>query len=180
MLDWLSFTLRYAGLATLFATAIGIPLAWLLAKSAFVGRQALDAFANLPFALPPAVLCYYLLKPEHFSWNVALALSTVYTLPLVVSIARAGFEAAGRNFENAARALGAAEFRIFWRIALPLACRALLAATLAAFARAFVDFGIAAMLTKSAFAAGPVLLTALLAWSTFYAASRLRHGRAWA
>ena len=180
MLDWLSFTLRYAGIATLFATVIGVPLAWVLASRQFAGRHALDAFANLPFALPPAVLCYYLLEPQYFSWNAAVALSTVYTLPMVVSIARAGFEASGQNFGNAARTLGASEFRIFWRIGVPLAWRALAAAALAAFARAFVDFGITAARAKDASAAGPILLMLLLAWAAFYAASRLRRGRAWA
>ncbi|MEK7836470.1 MAG: molybdate ABC transporter permease subunit, partial [candidate division NC10 bacterium] len=56
---WLS--LRVAGLATLLTLAIGLPLAWVLARRRFPGRDLLEAAVVLPLVLPPTVLGYYLL-----------------------------------------------------------------------------------------------------------------------
>ena len=46
-----------------------------------------------------------------------------------------------RTFERAARNLGASEWRLFWRITLPLARRSIFAATALAFMQALGDFG---------------------------------------
>ncbi len=69
-LDPLWLSLRYAGLATLFAIPPGVLLAYILARRAFPGRDLLDAAASLPLALPPAVLVYYLLTASG-RWPVA-------------------------------------------------------------------------------------------------------------
>ena len=62
-IDWfpLWLSLRVASLATLFALALGLWLAYLLANRNFWGKELLDAFATLPLVLPPTVLGYYLL-----------------------------------------------------------------------------------------------------------------------
>src|ERR1039458_7612668 len=121
-LDWspLWLSLRYAGLATLFAILVALPLAWLLARRPFPGCELLDAAANLPLVLPPAVLVYYLLAalgrwPLHFSWHAAVVVSAIYTLPLLLRMIRAGLAGVDHSFENAARGLGAGEWRTFWR-----------------------------------------------------------------
>ena len=78
-LDWspLWLSLRYAGWATLLASLVALPLAWILARRRFPGSAFLDAAATLPLVLPPAVLVYYLLAalgrwPLHFSWHAAV------------------------------------------------------------------------------------------------------------
>jgi len=48
--------------------------------------------------------------------------------------------------ENAARTLGASEWRILFRVTLPLSRRSILAATVFAFARALGDFGVTIMI----------------------------------
>jgi molybdate transport system permease protein len=50
-----------------------------------------------------------------------------------------------RNYERAARNLGASEWKLFWRVTLPLAWRSIFAATALAFARALGDFGVTLM-----------------------------------
>jgi len=186
-LDWspLWLSLRYAGLATLLGILVGLPLAWLLARRRFAGCELLDAAANLPLVLPPAVLVYYLLAawgrwPLHFSWHAAVALSAIYTLPLVLRMTRAGLAAVDHSFENAARSLGAGEWRTWWRVTLPLAWRALLGAILAGFARAFADFGATALLASGAGNAATAWLLvpiAATAWAALYVGNRLRHGQ---
>jgi len=189
-LDWspLWLSLRFAGLATLLAAIAGLPLAWLLVHYRFRGCELLDALANLPLALPPAVFSYYLLTalgrwPIAFSWRWAIALSAIYTLPLVLRMSRAGLESLDPAFENAARVLGASEWRIFWRIGAPLAWRPLAAAGLAGLARAFADFAAAATLRNGAQGAAmivPLTAAALAALAALYVGNRLRRERVYA
>ncbi len=65
----------------------------------------------------------------------------LHSLPLLVKSARAALESVDRSCERAARTLGASEWRLFWRVTLPLAQRSILAATALAFARSLGDFG---------------------------------------
>jgi len=185
-LDWfpLWLSLRYAGLATLLAILVGLPLAWLLARRRFPGCELLDAAANLPLVLPPAVLVYYLLAASgrwhfDFSWHAAVAVSAIYTVPLLLRMTRAGLEAVDHSFENAARGLGAGEWRIFRRVTLPLAWRALAAAILAGFVRAFADFGATALLASDAGHATVWLLLPLAATAlaALYVGNRLQRAR---
>ena len=175
---WLS--VRCAGLATALALLIGLPLAWLLARRNFPGRALLDSFASLPVLLPPAVFVYYLLAesgrlPLAFNWSAAIALSSVYTLPLLMRMSRAGLEAVDRSIENAARSLGASEWRVFWRISAPLGRRALWAAILAGFARSFVDFGLTAIAaSRTSMVAAALLLFAAVAWAALYIGNRIQ------
>jgi len=55
-------------------------------------------------------------------------------------------ELAGGNRSRAARNLGASEWRVFWRVTMPLSRRAVIAASVLAFARALGDFGATLML----------------------------------
>ena len=55
-------------------------------------------------------------------------------------------ESVPRRYPKAARSLGASEWRVFWRVSLPLAWSQILAATALAFARSLGDFGITIML----------------------------------
>ncbi|HLY15912.1 MAG TPA: ABC transporter permease subunit [Bryobacteraceae bacterium] len=169
--------LRCAGVATLLAAAVCLPLGWILAHRRFPGCELLDAAAGLPLVLPPAVLVYYLLWPLVFNWQIAVGLSAIYTLPLVLRLSRAAMAAVDPDLENAARILGASEWRIFWRIALPLAWRGLLAAIAAGFARSLADFGLTALVADHA--AGAPLVWALLAiagvsLAALYAGNRAR------
>jgi molybdate transport system permease protein len=159
---WLS--LRVAGVATAISVGVGIYLAYLLANRAFRGRDVLDAAVTLPLTLPPTVLGYYLLvaigqrspigqayqwlfhAPLVFTWQAAVLASTIHAIPLLVRTARAALLSVDHNLERAARTLGASEWRLFWRITLPLTRRSIIAATVLAFARSLGDFGTTLMI----------------------------------
>ena len=154
---WLS--LRVAGAATLLALAAGLPLAWLLARVRFRGRELLSAVVTLPVVLPPTVLGYYLLLALGrqgpigrflevnlgvtlvFTWYAAVVASAVVSMPLLVRAAQAAFEAVDPGLEAAARTLGRPEREIFVTVTIPLAWRGILAGTVLAFARALGEFG---------------------------------------
>ena len=164
-IDWfpLWLSLRVASLATVIALALGLWLAYLLANREFRGKEGLDATVTLPFVLPPTVLGYYLLvvlgresalgrfyewafgAPLVFTWQAAVVAALIHSAPLLVKSARAAFESVDRSYERAARTLGASEWRVFWRVTLPLARRSILAAAVLAFARSLGDFGITIM-----------------------------------
>lgn len=160
-IDWfpLWLSLEVAVMATAISLVVGMSLAWLLANREFKGKDLLDALATLPLALPPTVLGTYLLitigrsswigraweamtgSPLVFTWRAAVIASTLHAVPLLLKSARAALENVDRSYERAARSLGASEWRLFWRVSVPLARRPIAAATALAFARSMGDFG---------------------------------------
>lgn len=165
-IDWfpLWLSLRVAACATLISLALGLWLAYLLANREFRGKEVADALITLPLVLPPTVLGYYLLvllsrqsalgrlyesafgQPLVFTWQAAVVASTFHAIPLLVKSARAALESVDRTYERAARNLGASEWRVFWRVSLPLARRSIVAASVLAFARSLGDFGATLMI----------------------------------
>ncbi|MCL4827556.1 MAG: molybdate ABC transporter permease subunit [Caldilinea sp.] len=154
----LRLSLQVTITATLLVLATGVPLAWLLARKRFPGREALGAAAMLPLVLPPTVLGYYLLVllgaqspfgrwlaeigfPLVFTWRGAVIAAAIAAFPLMVESARTGFESVDPRLEGVARTLGRSEFAIFWRVTLPLAWRSIVAGAALTFARALGDFG---------------------------------------
>lgn len=164
--DWapLWLSLRVASLATMLAVAAGLYVAYWLAHREFRGRDILDAAVTLPLVLPPTVLGYYLLVllgresalgrmyeaifggPLVFTWQAAVVAAFVHSAPLMIKSTRAALESVDASYELAARNLGAPEWRIFWRVTLPLARRSILAAAALAFARSLGDFGVTIMI----------------------------------
>ena len=164
-IDWfpLWLSLRVAFVSTAVAFVAGLWLAYILANREFRGKEVLDAAITLPLVLPPTVLGYYLLvllagnsplgklwenifgSPLVFTWKAAVLGALLHSLPLLVKSARAALESVDRSLERAARNLGASEWRLFWRVTLPLARRSVLAAVALAFARSLGDFGVTLM-----------------------------------
>lgn len=164
-IDWfpLWLSLRVAAIATLLSLAAGLWLAYLLANRRFRGRDTIDAGVSLPLVLPPTVLGYYVLillgrespfgrlyewvfgQPLVFTWQAAVLAAMLHAVPLLVITARAALESVDHTYERAARNLGASEWRVFWKVSLPLARRSILAASALAFARTLGDFGITIM-----------------------------------
>ncbi len=164
-IDWfpLWLSLRVAVISTAIAVAVGLWIAYILANRQFKGKEALDAAVTLPLVLPPTVLGYYLLvligrasplgklwegvfgSPLVFTWKAAVIAALLHSLPLLVKSARAALESVDRNYERAARNLGASEWKLFWRVTLPLARRSIFAASALAFARSLGDFGVTLM-----------------------------------
>ncbi|HYR70121.1 MAG TPA: molybdate ABC transporter permease subunit [Candidatus Acidoferrum sp.] len=152
--------------ATLLTLALGLPLAWVLARRRFPGHDLVEAAVVLPLVLPPTVLGYYLLVvigargpvgellgglgiELAFTWRAAVLAACVGSITLLVKAAQAGFEAVDRRLEQAARTLGRSEWNIFWSVTLPLSWRAVFAGTVLAFCRALGDFGITLMVAGS-------------------------------
>ena len=152
-------TLKVSVVATFFSVAIGLALAWLMARKDFWGKGVLDAIIMQPLVIPPTVLGYYLLVllgrsgtvgrfledvlgvTLVFTWKGAVVAAFVASLPLFVRPVRAAIEGVDKNMENAARLLGKTEWEVLKTITVPLAWRGIIAGAVMAFARATGEFG---------------------------------------
>ena len=159
--DWtaIQLSLRVAAVATLIATPLGIAVAWLLARRDFWGKSAFDALIYLPLVLPPVVTGYLLLLTFGrkglvgawladnlgivfaFRWTGAALACGVMAFPLLVRPIRLSIEAVDRKLEQAASTLGAAPWRVFLTVTLPLALPGIIAGMILGFAKAIGEFG---------------------------------------
>ena len=163
LLDPLLLSLRVAALATVFSSLGALLLAWKLSRRRGALPAVLDAFCALPVVLLPTVMgCSRRLLLGRrgvlgqwlaeagisliFSWQGAVVAATVVVFPLIYKSARAALEQVDSRLEDAARTLGAGEWRIFLSISLPLAWRGIFAGIMLAFARGMGEFGATLML----------------------------------
>jgi molybdate transport system permease protein len=160
MIQWspLALSLWVSSLAALIALALGVALAWLLARKDFPGKALLEGLTLLSLVLPPTVLGYYLLLLLGqrglgpfieralgfrfvFAWPGAVVAAAVTALPLALQTVRLGFAEISKDVEDAARVDGCSEWQFFWRVMLPIAWRGVLAGGLLGFLRALGEFG---------------------------------------
>jgi molybdate transport system permease protein len=157
--DALVVSLRTSALAQVLVVALGTPTAYLLATRRFRGRNVLLTVVELPLVLPPAVAGIGLLAAfgrtgllstsiPFTQLAVVLAIAFV-SAPFFVRTAVASFEALDPTLIAAARTLGAGPWRVFLRIALPLAASGLGAGLALSFARGLGEFGATIMFAGS-------------------------------
>ena len=140
---WLS--LQVAGLATAGALVLGLWLGYSLATREFRARKATMGLLALLFATPVVILAWMFLRPV-FPWQAGVLVGTIAALPPVALGARRPLQDLDREYGGAARSLGSSEWRIFWRVMLPLGWRPILAAAAIAFVRVWMEWSIVAAL----------------------------------
>jgi sulfate/thiosulfate transport system permease protein len=151
-------TLRTALGGALTNAVFGLVVAWVLARYPFPGRRIVDAFVDLPFALPTAVAGIALtslyapngwigrplaslgFRVAFTPLGIGVALTFV-GLPFVVRTLQPVIEALGADVEEAAASLGANRFQTFVRVILPALIPAWLTGFTLAFARALGEYG---------------------------------------
>lgn len=132
-------------LATAGALVLGLALAYVLAV--FEARAV--AIALLPLlAVPPLIVAALGWKgaPPAAAAILGPALAMAGGLPFVALLAGRRFREIDRVFGNAARACGAGEWRVFWRVLLPLGWKTAGLAAALALARIVAECAIAANL----------------------------------
>ncbi|WP_423805399.1 molybdate ABC transporter permease subunit [Phascolarctobacterium succinatutens] len=166
-MDWspLWISLRTAAATIVIVFFIGVIIAWWVER---LQSQSLKIFADavitLPMVLPPTVAGFFLLYffgnnrflgqliyqmtgiKIAFSWLATVLAAAVISLPLMYRSARGALSQVDKGMLEAARSLGMAEWRIFWRIHLPNALPGIIAGGLLAFARGLGEFGATAMI----------------------------------
>ena len=158
VLDALSLSLITTAISLSITVALGLPLAFVLARRRFRGKGWLEAVVDLPIVLPPSVAGLALLlvfgrrgllgEPFEFI-GIAVPFTTIAVIlaqtfvsaPFFIRSARTGIAAVDTDLEDAARVDGASEGQVFRAITVPLAGAALAAGLVMTWARALGEFG---------------------------------------
>jgi molybdate/tungstate transport system permease protein len=160
----ITLTIFAATAATLLGVALGLPLAWALARKEFPGRGIVQGLVDLPVVVPHPVagiaLLLFLGRRSLIGGTLAdlgveivnhipgiVAAMAFVSVPILVSGAREAFASVDPRLERVARTLGDTPMRAFRRVTLPLAGRGIVAAALLAWARAISEFGAVVILT---------------------------------
>ena len=158
---WIS--LASSIVATAITMIFGVAAAFWRERRSGSAFAIFDGVALLPLVLPPTVVGFLLLLlfGRHgplgrlllrigmtvvFSWPATVIAAAVVSFPLMYLTARAAIAQVDAPLLQAARTLGASEWRVFRRIVVPLAAPGLLAGTILSFARALGEFGATLML----------------------------------
>ena len=153
---WISIKTAFA--ATFIIFFFGVASAWLVTVYRGKFKGLIDGILTLPMVLPPTVVGFILLivfgrngpvgkllysfgTQIIFSWFATVIAASVVAFPLMYKATRGAFEQIDGNIINAARTLGVSEWRIFWKVTIPLAWPGVAAGTVLAFARALGEFG---------------------------------------
>lgn len=145
--------------ATALSVVLGVPLAWLLARVEFRGRDLVRGVVTLPMVLPPVVggaaLLFALgrrgvvgagleratgLVLPFSTWGVVAA-STFVAMPFLVITVEGALRSMDQRYEGAAATLGASRWTVLRRVTLPMVGPSLVSGLVLTWARAFGEFG---------------------------------------
>ena len=165
-----SFTV--ALLVSALDVVTGIPMAWLITRGKSKWLNVLDTFSDIPFVVPTAALGYSLLlfwsDPGGVSslfgnplvspgWLLVILLHFTFSYPVVVRVVVGALLDYKREYEQAARTLGAPPFTTSRTVTLSILKPSLIAAFMLAFSRSISETG-ATMMVAGAFENGPVFI----------------------
>jgi molybdate transport system permease protein len=155
----LRLSLVSATLATLASLVLGIPIAWVLARSQIRGRSVLRALVTVPLVLPPVVggVALFLVLGRQgivgrwlfettgftipFTTLAVVIAETFVAMPFLIISVEGALQAADARFEDAAATLGADRWTTFRRVTLPLVTPGVAAGAVLCWARALGEFG---------------------------------------
>jgi len=146
-------SLRTALATTFCAFVLGILLARWRMSWRGLGGVLLDGTIVLPVALPPTVVgmsLLLLLGPSSplasiasllFTWQATVVAAFAVSFPLMYLSCRAAFEQIDHDLLDLARTYGLSEWKILWRVMVPLAWPGILGGIVLTFVRALGEFG---------------------------------------
>lgn len=158
---WISIKTSF--LATVITLVLGILSSWFVVSHCKRSKGVIDAILTLPMILPPTVVGFFLLiilgKKSFvgrilesidisiiFSWWATVIAATVVAFPLMYKTVRATFEQINPCVIDAARLLGASEWRLLFKVMIPMARSGIAAGTVLSFARSLGEFGATLMI----------------------------------
>ena len=155
----LGLSLWTASVATGVALFIGVPLAWVLARTVFPGQRLLRALVTLPLVLPPVVGGVALLLAfgragfigrllnDWFGLTIpftpiaVVMAETFVAMPFLVVTVEGALRSADLGYEEAAATMGASKMTVFRRVTVPMIAPSLGAGAVLCWARALGEFG---------------------------------------
>jgi molybdate transport system permease protein len=159
VLDALVLSLITTTSATAIALVLGVPLAWVLARSTAPGIRLLRSLVTLPLVLPPVVGGVALLLAFgrygivgqwlddafgvtiSFTTTAVVLAETFVSMPFLVVAVEGALRTADVGYDEAAATLGAGRWFVFRRVTLPLIRPSVVAGAVLCWARALGEFG---------------------------------------
>lgn len=159
----LLISLKTAIFSTIITSIIGISISYKMANYKGRSKGIIDGILTLPLILPPTVIGFFLLlicgkngfigkifmsfnKNIIFSWSATVIAATVVAFPMMYRTCRSAFEQIDKNMILAARTLGLSEFKIFFKVVIPLTWPGIIGGLVLSFARALGEFGATLMI----------------------------------
>lgn len=158
-------SLRTAILSIIVTFFLGVAAAQLVFRlKSKTMKTILDGLFTLPLVLPPTVAGFFLLYifgmrrligkffieyfavKVAFSWGATVLAAVVILFPLMYRAARGAFEQVDPDVLSAGRTIGMSEWKIFWKVQLPIAWPGVISGAVLAFARGLGEFGATAMI----------------------------------
>ncbi|MBI3438384.1 MAG: ABC transporter permease [Proteobacteria bacterium] len=158
-------SLTIALICTVVSVVLGAMSAVLLWRFRFPGKTALEGSLALPIVVPEICMGVAMLVffarifpwPAGMPWPLNLGAITIahisFSFPFVTTVVRARLASFNRELEEAAKDLGADEWRTFWDVLVPHMTPGLVSGALLAFTLSLDDFVI------TFFTAGPDTIT---------------------
>jgi molybdate transport system permease protein len=154
----LKLSLETSAASTAACVLFGVPMAMVLARTAFRGQRLLRSLILLPLVLPPVVGGIALLYTfgrrgllGHslqllgiqiaFSTTAVVMAQTFVALPFLVVSLEGTLRSVGQRYEQVAATLGARPTTVLRRVTLPLVLPGLASGAVLSFARALGEFG---------------------------------------
>lgn len=154
----IALTLYAALIATIIGFVLGVPLAYLLAKTNFAGKRLIEGLIDLPLVIPHSAAGIALLFVFGRNYFMGQAFDCVgirfldslagiviamlfVSVPFLIDSAKEGFQKVDPRLEKVARTLGATHWQTFIRISFPLAWRSIMAGNIMMWARGMSEFG---------------------------------------
>ena len=166
--ELLENTVALAASVSVATCALGVSLAWVVARFEFPGRRLWEWMLVLPLAMPTYVLAYvyaYLLGvggPVEQLWQIwrgpegrvfaphsfagATLVMALDTFPFVYLLSRAALLSMNVSFEEVARSCGVSRRATMWRVTLPLMRPAIAAGLALVILYVVSDFGAVSLL----------------------------------
>jgi iron(III) transport system permease protein len=134
----------YCGIAVALCLAIGVPMAWIMARTRAPGRGAMDALTTLILAIPGTAVGIAYIRAFNFPLPLLdVSLTGMWiVLPLVLAVRRLPYTVRGSysslllvhpSMEEAAANVGASRLRTFRDITVPLVWKGILVGGLFSF-----------------------------------------------
>ena len=137
-------SLVFCAIAVALCIAIGVPMAWIMARTKAPGRGAMDALTTLMLAIPGTAVGIAFVRAFNFQlpFSEESLTSLWIILPLVLAVRRLPYTVRGsysslllvhKSMEEAAESVGATKLRTFRDITVPLVWKGIFVGALFSF-----------------------------------------------
>jgi putative spermidine/putrescine transport system permease protein len=153
--------------STLAALALGVPVAYALARYQFPGREALRTVLTLPLIVPGIIVGLALLNHMVLLYNLPVLASllvghTALLVPYAVRVVSASLANLRADIDDAAVSLGATRWQAFIKVVLPNIRGGMAAAAVLAFITSFNQVPVSLFLTGPGISTLPIEMMAYM------------------